>query len=144
MIVRSAVSTQIKKSTLFRGTLLACIGMLILIGGSVFLSREQLSVYGFLLFIGGIAFVTWGMIPYRRLSRIENSPREIHVDEKTWSYHVKGKKTMEIPRDSIKSINYFSHPSRYGICLRLKNSQQVFFPYFTERSFHLLKESVHT
>lgn len=161
MIVKSAVSTRVKKDALFKGTLLAGIGMMILIGGSVFLTREHLSVYGFLIFGLGIGLVTWGMIPYRRLVRLENSPDEIHVNEDhTWIYYIKGKKTLEIPEETIESVNYLSKNSEYGLCLKLRKEPtkkvkvhsplwqsshsgkfgcDIFLPYFTERSCTMLK-----
>jgi len=161
MIVKTAVNSKIKKDALLNGTLLAGLGMLILIGGSVSFSKEQLSQYGFLIFVFGIALITLGMMPYRKLVRIENCPDEIHVnDDHTWVYYVKGKKLAEIPQETMESVNFIARDPSYGICIHFKKNSSskvkvsdsdtqlqinkfgcdLFMPYFTERSVHQLNE----
>lgn len=161
MIVKTAVNSQLKKDALLRGSLLAGLGMLILIGGSIILTQEQLEQYGFFIFVGGIALVTFGMIPYRKLVRLENSPDEIHVnDDHAWVYYRKGKKIAEIPREAIESSDFVAHDPDYGICVQLKKNPpskvkvfmpdaqlqmnkygcDLFLPYFTERSMNQLSK----
>lgn len=160
MIVKTSVNSQLKKDALLKGTLLAGLGMLVLIGGSVILTQEQLAQYGFFIFLFGIALVTYGMIPYRKLVRLEHSPDEIHVDDDhTWIYFRKGKKIAEIPQTAIESADFIAHDPDYGICLQFKKKPSdkvkvcdsdahlqmdkygcdLFLPYFTERSMNRLR-----
>lgn len=158
MIVKSAVKSQAKRKALFRGSFLAGMGMLIMIAGSVFLSRHQLSLYGIPLFIAAITLVTIGMIPYRKLTRLENKPDEIHINQDhSWVYYRKGKQILEIPQGTIESMRYISQ-DQYGICLSLKKNPEnkvkvyqpglrmshfgcdLFFPYFSERAFKQLAD----
>lgn len=160
MIVKTAVGTQHKKDALLKGILLAGLGMLILIGGSVLLTQEQLSQYGFFIFAIGIAIVSYGMIPYRKIVRLENLPDEIHVNEDhTWVYYRGGKKVAEIPKETIESASFITHDPNYGICVSLKKNPvakvkvcaeaklqvnkfgcDLFLPYFTERAVNQLNE----
>ena len=89
LVVRSCIQTSLLSFILKRGALLGGSGVLLLIFGGTFLPLEILSVWGVPLFFIGMTLVTGGLLPYRKLNRLQLRPHEIHCDGKNLFFLVK-------------------------------------------------------
>ncbi len=79
--IRSSICSQLMKSTLLKGTLYAALGVIILVLAGAFLPSETLTTFGLPIFIMGIGLITFGLLPYRRLTSIEKCPNELWIKE---------------------------------------------------------------
>jgi hypothetical protein len=165
-IIRTVISSQLMKRTLLTGFAIALIGILGLLLGGIFLSLLSLQTWGLTLFLLSLGLITWGLLPYRRLSSLQLKPNEFSlVDADHLAFYAKGKKMMTIPLKSIDRLSYISQATLYGIAfwlkpqpaspviihqrasevyaLRQKGHQlgaDLFFPYFNQRAYDELVE----
>lgn len=157
--LRSAVKPELVRHMLFRGTLLAGIGVSLLTFGGAFLSSQMLNKWGLLLFLIGGGFIAWGLIPYRRLMQLEIKPNELILDQQAIHVLMKRKPAFTIPISTIKEIQYLETPKIYGIQIWLKKNplekvviqdphfslkdfqkhgSDLFLPYFSQNAFNQL------
>ncbi len=157
MKVRSCVTPDLKKRVLFRGTLLATIGFLPILYCGTFMPVDQLKIWGLPVLLIGGAFVTVGLLPYRRLTLLEVEPYEIEVEGDIRLHFGKsGKKLLSIQRVSIECLEWVDDGKIYGIGVKLKDplpekiavhdrsldmktftsrpTYDLFFPYFSEKA----------
>ncbi len=155
----SSVRPELKRRVLMKGSLWAAIGTLPLIYGGIFFGVNVLSFWGFALLGFWIFCLLMGMIPYRKLTRLEVNPDSLIVDVEKLTY-IRGKKEiLSVPLESIESLDYIDSGDIYGIGVRLKNpvpkkvviynelttiygleGYSLFFVYFTERVCSELRE----
>lgn len=166
--VRSTIYPQIMRKTLFRGVFVGLLGILIIIYAGIAIPEKTLSVWGFPLFMLGIGLLTFGLIPYRRLTRLESKPDELIVtDSNDLEFYSKATILMHIPIESIERVEYLKKNQLYGVGVWLKRNQSskkvvfhpnfdiaafqkradrfgadLFFPYFSERSVKELQEVI--
>lgn len=160
--IRSSVLPDLMRKTLWRGTLLGGIGVFALLFGGVFIPVEKMKVWGPLLFLFSLGLITWGLLPYKHLKRLENKPSRLIVEGDRWlHYSAGGKPLLSLPIASIAHIMFIDKPSVYGIGIFLKGSADIpirgdlsqfrarsqkmhqcdlFFPYFSRRSFNELHD----
>jgi hypothetical protein len=164
--IRSSIRPELKKTLLFRGTILGGVGALLVLFGGI-LPFEALKQWGTILFITGILFIGIGFYPFRKISKLEAIPDELHFDGETLIYFQKGKPLLEIPYPCIKDMVYCEDSGLYGVIIHLKKpltqkmrilqksfnpdfflnklkiklDGDLFFPYFTERSLNELLEN---
>lgn len=166
-IFKTTISTALLKKALFKGVLLAFPGISALLIGGIFLSPPQLAKWGFFLFAFAIGSITLGMLPYRRLSRLQLKPNEIHLtNNSSLEYYVKGVKLLTIPLQAIEKIELIHPGSLYGLVFWLKkpspapvlihqqpkkiekmrllgrsySNADLFLPYFNQRTFKELRD----
>lgn len=155
------------RHALMRGSLIAALGIALLVYAGAFIPAATLHIWGWLIYAFGIGLITFGLLPYRRLSRLEKKPHEIIVDDKDrLLFLLRGRKTFSVPTQSIDTIEFAPEKYMYGIAINLKrpiegkvivhdssfNMQRfmdasqkkhrcdLFLPYFTNRSCNILKE----
>ena len=88
---------------------------------SSFLSLQTLSTWGLPLLLIGGAFITYGLLPYRRLMRLENNPYQIIISESEQLIFFMDKHPLlKIPLKDIEEIAFLDDDHRYGIGLWLK------------------------
>lgn len=140
--LRSSIKSDLMKKALFRGSFLGGTGVIILLISGAFLPVDVLSFWGIPLFFLSMGLITFGMLPYRKLTRLEKVPDEIILSSKDLLvYRRKGKVIFTTPLSSISSCSYKDDESVYGIMITLKeNEKEYFFPYFTERAAKSLTE----
>lgn len=127
-----------------------------------------LRIGGLPLFLLGCLLIGAGLLPYRKLTRLEVTPDTITSTDSSLLFAKGGKKALEIPHNAIERITFLSTPSFYGWALFLKHPIEhkikvldprfplkaflkksccrncdLFFPYFTEKSLKDLLESDH-
>jgi hypothetical protein len=165
--LRNSIKPALIHFTLIRGTVLGAIGICLILYTGIFLPPIALQYWGSLILLVGGGLITWGLLPYRRLRRLEVKPYEIvAVENKALHYLSNGKSLFSIPTQSIHRITYFEKNKDYGIAIHLKyplpekiRVQDVrfnfdafqkkslkkydcdlFLPYFSERSWRALKD----
>ncbi|NGX61748.1 MAG: hypothetical protein K940chlam9_01237 [Chlamydiae bacterium] len=121
-----------------------------------------MKIWGIPLFFTGLILIAIGILPYRRLTRIQLKPHEFHYDGQSLHYYEQGKPQLRIPQNSIESLSYVEKDELYGLLIKLKRPFQekiailnnrfdlesfltksaekfpegdLFLPYFSERSF---------
>lgn len=150
-----------------RGSILGFAGISLWLFGGIFLPMNVLSFYGWPIFILGGLLIIVGLLPYRKLLRLENKPHEVIVtDTEELFFALQGIPTLKIALENIEEMAYLDDDKRYGIGLWIKNPKNknislefsaldlnrylsecqkdydcdVFFPYFSKRSFQELEE----
>lgn len=149
---RSTVKPDFIKAVLFKGTAVAAAGVLLMTLGALFLSPVLLAQWGLPLFLFCMILIAVGLLPHRRLLRLEKKPNEIIVIGDTEiQYWSSGKKILTIPQQKIQTLTYVETKTCYGICIQFdphcpqkvivhdksrkishKNCD-LFFPFFSER-----------
>ncbi|MFI0434925.1 MAG: hypothetical protein ACH350_04250 [Parachlamydiaceae bacterium] len=165
LIIHSSVSTYALKMRLLKGCTIASLGIAILVLSGIYLPIESLHKWGGGLFFTSIGLITLGMLPYRRLAKLQLRPDElIFLESDHVTFYHFGKKILTIPFESIKEISYFSHVRLYGIVMSIKSpfdgaikmegkgknsvkmsqikekkkKNELFFPYFNRRAYEEL------
>lgn len=150
------------KASFGGGTGIAC-----LVGVGAFMPLELLKVWGFPVLVAASTLIAWSMLPYRRMTRLENNPDELWTNSNgDLVYAVQKSPIMTIPLGAIDKCFYIDKPQDYGIAIAIKphpsqkirvhNSgldfrayQQatvlrygcdIFLPFFSERSFKNISE----
>lgn len=133
---------------------------MLLIAGA-FIPVSLLKTWGLAILIVALLLITIGLIPYRRLTKLETSPDEIHCDDTFLFFIRKGKPIYQIPLSTIDRLEYVEKDALYGLCIWLKATEEkikvfnpeiachqhpicqgadLFFPYFSERSCKEIQE----
>lgn len=167
LTLRSAIKPQLMSSILMKGTVLASFGAGSLLYAGIFLPLETLKVWGIPLFIFSFTLITFGLLPYRRITYLEKNPHKIEIGNKSFLFAQHGKPSFTVPTISVKKITYIDRGNDYGIGVTLKTpvSQKIYvhdqsfnmekyqgmsrskygcdlyLPYFSERSFERMKRS---
>jgi hypothetical protein len=163
--LRSSIHTPLMKSVLMKGSFLAAIGVSLLAYGGIFMPVQELNIWGFPLFMIGGGLITAGLLPYRRLRSLERKPDELILDNESLQFISKGVTCLTIPLKSIARTAYIEQKLNYGIGVWFKSPLpaqvivhnnkfslkklhgthktydcNLFFPYFSERSYNQLRE----
>ena len=124
MKLRSVVRSDLLKAELLRGSLVAAPGIGIIIAGGIWIPVESMSLFGVVCLFLGFALIGAGLIPYRRLARLQLQPHEIHIGETGFIFSVRGKKTLSVPFLAIAGSEYVEKGRVYGVGICLKKSSQ--------------------
>lgn len=139
----TTVKPQLLKKVLLQGTALAGCGATILILAGILMPRNTLEIWGVYLFFLSAIFIAVGLVPYRRLQKLETNPDKITLsDDSVLHYHKGDRILFSIPLDHIQSLEWIEKKNIYGITLFLKNGQSKFLPFFSHRSFQELQEII--
>ena len=157
-IWRSSIRSEWLNLTLKKGGFMSGAGALIIIFSGTFLPLSLLKIGGVPIFFMSLICIAKGWLPYRKLTSLQLKPHEIHYDGHFLVFLRGGKPLLKIAEASIQKIFYRENEKHYGIGLLLKrpivdkvkvlqphfkpNSVEecdLFFPYFSERSFHELE-----
>ncbi len=162
LTLHSSIKPSLKKNKLLQGSILAILGVSLWLYCGIFLSINILSTWGWLALMMGGVLITFGLMPYRQLTRLENNPHQIVVtDLEELYFSISGAPVFTIALENIEEMAYLDDDKRYGIGLwikkpiiknvhllnpslnfdaYLKNTQKqyfcdIFLPYFSKRSF---------
>ena len=122
-------------------------------------------------FLLGIFFISIGLLPYRKLARLQLKPHEIHFDGACLIFHKQGKPLFKLFALSIEKISYLEREHLYGVGIWLKKPVEekvkvlqshfnfaafiadsmhrfegcdLFLPFFTKRVFEELQTHFNT
>ncbi|CRX38733.1 hypothetical protein [Estrella lausannensis] len=162
--IYSSISPEYYRKKMFRGTAIALCGVLGIVYFGSFVKPENLHYIGLpVLFLGGL-LIAVGLIPLRRLTKLDQNPDEVALTAKYFHYLQGGNPILTIPVRDIESIRFEETSARYGIAVTLKQKSgaevivhaarfnlqrfmersrkrakaDLFFPYFARRSFSRL------
>ena len=129
LIIRSTISSPLLKKVLFRGFAIAFLGIILLLLAGIFIPPVTLRHWGWILFLLSLSLITFGLLPYRRLSRLQLKPNELVLDHfHQLTFYSKGQAILTFPLQSIVQANYIDHPQQYGIAIWMKDSIVVHLP----------------
>lgn len=141
---RSTVTAKEKSKKLQQGTLIAGAGVFFLAFAGIFLPQPILAKWGLIIFF--FCFICLaGLLPYRRLTKLERKPNEIVViGTDIIEYWSGGRKLLTLLQKNITSMSYYHSPYRPGIYIYFNNnkSEKVFLPYFSKSSFDEITELI--
>jgi|GEM_PF-3149507 len=140
--VYSSILPNLKQKLLVRGTFLGVIGAGILLFFGVWTSEVFLSKWGFLIFCLGIAIISIGMIPLRRIQRLENLPHRLSITRDALIFEKPGRSPLQLLRTEIINTKFLQRGDLYGIEVMTSTLQKFFFPYFSESSANTLSEYI--
>ena len=145
--LRSTIKPKLKKNLLLKGTFFSFIGVFIWLVCSVFIPVYDLNYTGWLIYMVGGAFIVFGLLPYKKISRLENNPSEIIVSQDEYLYaFVGGALLIKISLDNIEALKFIDRKNDYGISISLKTpvleKSEVFLPFFSKVSFSELYEVI--
>lgn len=165
--IYTSIKPQLKRFVLLRGTLIALAGVALIVYAGAFLGPSTLNNWGLAIFLSGAFFIALGLIPYKRVARIEEAPNKIIVtDRRQLHYYRHGKDVWTLPLEAIEQVVEIDEPGFYGIGLKLSSEYtgalpklsiigeiyargirsrhrvDVIFPYFSRHSYRELEETV--
>lgn len=162
--IYSSISPEYYRKKMLQGTAIALCGVLVIVYFGSFVRPENLQYIGLpILFLGGF-LIALGLIPLRRLSKLDRNPDEVAMTSKYFHYLQGGSPILTIPIREIELIRYEESSARYGITISLKQKSgggavvhakrfnlqrfikrsrrktgaDLFFPFFARRSFSRL------
>lgn len=143
MRTRSIITSVLKRHTLFRGLALGILGLIPLFFGGIFLPVQELNRWGLPLFFLSFGLITWGLLPYRRLSRLETHPNELIISpgpggEEVLLYLNQGKVEWSIPLTSVKKVDFLQDGVEYGLCIHLPDGELLNVPYFNQQAIAMI------
>jgi hypothetical protein len=132
------------RKKMVQGMLIALLGL----GIIFFLGPLVKPPLGFFILLLGVFLIAFGLIPLRRLSRLDQNPDELIVSGDQMHYIAGGKPVFSVPVKNISDLHYVEEANRWGIALTLRDQQDIivhdphfkpsarfFLPYFERRSF---------
>lgn len=128
----TAITPGLLKKKLIDGFLLALIGIVFIVFGAIFLDADDLSTWGFLVFVPAILLIGCGLVPYKRLKRLSEKPETLTISQEGNLIY---KNRVLIPLEDIENVFYIDTSKIYGIGIRTKTKRSFFFPYFSQRSY---------
>lgn len=163
--LRTSIRPKLKQFLLFRGSLLAFSGVSLILYAGVFVGPKALSHWGLSLCFVAFLMMAWGLIPYRRASKMEEQPSELIISEDlSVRYRKQGKESTSFSLRDVDEAIFCEEKGLYGMGLKFKIKERVptvtpsliftlyshslkrkyafdlFFPFFTERTVHEFQE----
>lgn len=136
----SGIRSALKRRVLFRGIIFALLGVLLWVVCGALVPEQQLSTWGPVIFFAGGLCIALGLVPYRRLTDLENRPHRLVVAEDALHFSHKGKLLFSIPIDAIVKTEYRDSDSLYGIAMWLTPQADIQTHRPTTCSQHYMKE----
>jgi hypothetical protein len=167
--LRTTIKRGLKRFLIIRGSLLALIGITLLVYSGAFISPQTLTNWGIALWLVSFFFIAWGLIPYKRITKLESNPNTLTVtNDGNLHYLRHGHDLLTFPLKSITKIKYVEEKGLYGIAVDLDPEDEPhipnpplsvimqmflipmkkrhkfdrFFPYFSERTARELNELI--
>ena len=97
----STVKGEVKVYLLKRALFFGLLGGLLLLGMGTFAREEILSVWGLPSFALGIFLIAFGMIPYRKFTKLETHPHQILFDREALTFISNKGNNMTVPYKEI-------------------------------------------
>lgn len=143
MKFRSTITPELKRKTLFRGTAVSLIGISALFYAYFYVSENTLEKWGWAFYLWGLLLIVWGMLPYRRLLKIEDLPFELWStgtgELELLNFGKNNRPFWKIFANKISSFSFKGDSTYYGIEIHA-GDKKYFCPYFSRRTCEELKE----
>ena len=138
-ILYSTVSQGAVVRQLYIGTFLALGGLTLLLWVFYFYPPQQLKKIGCIVFILSCALMAAGLLPVRRLYKLQLLPHKLCLDSEGITFYKGSSPFFVCVWSEIGAISY--HNSNYspGITITLKNQKSYFLSFFTQKSYDTLQ-----
>lgn len=136
----SSIQPKLKRYLIQRGLFFSLPGFFLLFYMGIFLSTSSLEKWGVWGFTISFMCISFGMIPYRRITQIETNPYRLSIKGHILCLTYTKKREVTFPIHQIKQLTFVQRKSFYGIRLHLTNEKHFLLPYFTASTFKLLSE----
>lgn len=131
MVIRTKLKPALLRQVLFRGTLMGGAGVLIWVLAGIFLPLTLMKLYGWGIFTIGFLLILFGLLPYRKLKRLELNPNKIEMGGESFDYYENRKLKIRIPNEKIQEVTFIDEGLNYGVEVSIVGSDTpLFFPYF--------------
>ena len=120
LILRSTIYNDLLTRTLKRGAWIGGGGALLIILGGTLLPLVLLKIWGIPLFCTGMACISIGLLPYRRLTWLQLKPHTLYLSADQLTFFRSGKPLLKIALCSLEKSAYLENEKQYGIGLWLK------------------------
>ena len=137
----SSIKPNLKRHLIRRSLLFVLPGFLLLFYMGVFLKTSALEKWGLLGFALSFILISAGMIPYRRIIRLETTPHSLSFEKEGLCFTHAKKGTFVFPIDQIKAFHFVQRKGFYGIRLQLSGGKHFLLPYFSQKTFDALQLS---
>jgi uncharacterized protein (DUF58 family) len=117
-MIHTTVTAALLRRRLLLGSGIAAAGVAILIGAN-FLSSRLLNGWGLLLSLLSILLIALGLIPYRRLTRLQLHPNHIALEEEHLVYLLRNSPRFRLYKEAIQELTFHRRGDEYGIGLQL-------------------------
>lgn len=114
---KSVIKEKLLRKALLKGTLIATCGLSLIVIAAFTTFATYLGLISFILGLGLIAF---GLLPYKKLSKLQLNPHEIQNDGQNLLFIKGGKPLFKIDLISIQKIEYVERNDLYGLGIILK------------------------
>lgn len=162
---RTSINPAFRKRSLFKASTVSGLAIFLLAIAGSMMPLQLLSEWGFLMLLICGTLITWSMLPYRKLERLESNPDYLWTNSKgDLVYGKQDLPILTIPLQSIDTSFFIDKKNIYGIGIVLHSHPQekirihqvsfnfktlqtsslrkygcdIFLPYFSERSFNEL------
>lgn len=114
----STIKPSLLRNSLMRGSIAALLGVLLLILAAAYLPPSAMMHWGLPILLAGGGLMVYGLIPYRRLIRMEEEPNELLlIGENCLQLFSFGKLQYTLPMAMIHKTEYFDAGNDYGIAI---------------------------
>jgi hypothetical protein len=135
----STIRPCLKRHLIQRSLLFACPGFFLIFYMGVFLPVSSLERWGIWGFISAFILISCGMIPYRRITRLELHPHSLSLGREGFYFHHTRKGEKFFSFQEIQTAYFIQKKGFYGIRLHLKEKKSFLLPYFSETTFEALE-----
>lgn len=125
MKIRTTLSNPFIKKKLFQGFFIALTGIIGIVSAGILLSEPMMAHWGLYIYLLGFGLITLGLLPYRKLSRLQNKPNELRIDENRLEFWAKDQCRLLIPVNAIKHLAYEENEGENSIELCLHPSVNI-------------------
>jgi hypothetical protein len=124
--VYSAITPARQRNVLFKGSLIASLGLFLLVIGGIYLPLSLLQYIGFPVLALAFALIYLGLMPYRRLMKLEKNPDQLIATNKGYLQYCRGnERIITIPFSNIQQLIYVEKDNEYGAGIWLKDQKNV-------------------
>ncbi|MCH9609159.1 MAG: hypothetical protein S4CHLAM45_03810 [Chlamydiales bacterium] len=138
--IRSTIKRELKTFTVKKGSLIGGSGAILLLVGTLSLPKMWMPW----IFLASLLLISIGLSPYRKLSHLELHPHLLTLEGDQLHFFKSGRRLFQLPISTIERLEYVENKHLYGIALYRKEpgEQDLFFPYFTEKSLGMFKDQL--
>lgn len=127
--ISSKVIPHVKRRLLFRGVFLGGLGCLLFFYMGVFASLSLIEVWGLPAFFLAMGLIAWGLVPYKKISRLETHPHQVIINDNELLFISTYGAKRVIPFDSVEVL---AGKMRYGWLVKKRGKAPTFLPYFLD------------
>jgi hypothetical protein len=161
MRIRTTLSDFLMKRKLFTGFIIAFLGVIGMVSAGIYLPEPIMAKWGLIIYLLGFGLITLGLLPYRKLSRLQSKPNEIRISDHQLEFWAKDQCRLIIPLNSVKNITFNEIEGKGEINLYLnqwepiynrdltkfnvltdKKNARIQLLYFSQRSYNELKNEL--